>query len=73
MEEVVNSSVWETRVNICKKCPIYSNGICSRTLFVNPKTGDISPRNKTGYYKGCGCKIMLKTKLKSEKCPAGKW
>ena len=76
MEGRINQTLWESRIRICENCPIYSpnnGGICSNRLYINPQTGDVSIHPLDGYVKGCGCKIKLKAKLKTEKCPAGKW
>jgi hypothetical protein len=76
MEQVVNENLQESRIEACKSCPIYSTkygGWCNRNLYVNPKTNDTSTTRKSGYFQGCGCKILLKIKYKHEKCPAGKW
>lgn len=66
----------EQRLKICYACPLYSSkfgGICNRKLWLNPNTGDISSEEKTGYIRGCGCRIKAKTTLDYEKCPVGKW
>lgn len=64
----------EQRLRICKQCPLYSlNGTCNRKLYLNPKNGDVSTMQKSGYKKGCGCIINRKVKQKDAKCPVGKW
>lgn len=76
MGRKINQLLWESRIRICKNCPIYSpnnEGICSNSLYLNPQTGEVSTNPLDGYIKGCGCKIKLKAKLETEKCPAGKW
>ena len=76
MEQTVGANLQESRTKICKECPIFSakdEGLCNRNLFLNPKTNDVSTSKKRGYFQGCGCKILKKVQLKSEKCPAGKW
>lgn len=47
--------------------------MCNSKLWLNPDTGDISVHEKNGYKRGCGCRLLAKTKLKTAKCPAGKW
>ena len=72
----LNQDISETRLKICRICPIYSSqygGLCNRKLWLNPKTGDVSIEKKDGYYKGCGCKLSWKTTVIDEQCPAGKW
>lgn len=72
----INKSMSELRMDICKKCPIYSTkmgGICNRNLWINPKTDDVSCEEKFGYVRGCNCKLSFKTAVASETCPAGKW
>lgn len=64
---------YQNRLEICKKCPIYSNGICSNNLYLNPLNGDISTKSKKGYIKGCGCLVSKKAKIEYEKCIIGKW
>jgi len=31
------------------------------------------PKAKAGFCKECGCMLAAKTRVKSEKCPLGKW
>lgn len=72
----INKQISEARLKICKRCPIYSptlGGICNNKLFLDPKTGDISIDERSGYVQGCGCSLKLKTTVSSEECPAGKW
>ena len=72
----INKSMSELRMEICKKCPIYSTrfgGSCNNKLWLNPKTDEISLEKKEGYKNGCGCVLKLKTSVTSEECPAGKW
>ena len=67
---------YESRIRPCLNCPIYSQangGTCSHSLYLNPKTGNISMKPLNGYFQGCGCKVKIKAKLETEKCPAGKW
>lgn len=72
----LNKDISESRLKICKKCPIYSTkfgGICNGKLYLNPETGDVSTIKKDGYIKGCSCRLLSKTTILSEHCPAGKW
>lgn len=71
-----NSDISEERMEICKNCPLYTTrmgGMCNSKLWLDPQTGDISLYERPGYYKGCGCKLDFKTRVRSEECPAGKW
>ena len=73
---MANQKLINTRLNICKSCPLYSTnygGTCSRNLYINPKTDDISSNPLDGYIQGCGCKVFMKAKIEKAKCPAGKW
>ena len=72
----LNKNYVEMRLNICKKCPIYSTklgGICNDRLWLNPETNDISMKERDGYVRGCGCRLPAKTTLPDAKCVAGKW
>lgn len=71
-----NGDISKQRMQICLECPIYSTrfgGQCNGKLYLNPKTNDISLERKQGYFKGCNCRLNAKTRIKAEKCPAGKW
>ena len=73
-----NQDLYEKRIAICKKCPLYTKHkiigeYCSPQLYLNPETNDISFKYKHGYKHGCGCRLDAKTRLKNEKCPVGKW
>lgn len=72
----INEAMSETRMRICKTCPLYSNslgGICNNKLWIDPETEDISFEKQPGYKRGCGCVLSFKTSVASEKCPIGKW
>ena len=47
--------------------------MCNSRLWLNVNTGDVSTTAKTGYERGCGCRLSAKTRLANAKCPAGKW
>lgn len=61
------------RIEICKHCPINNNGQCSNELCLNPKTNEVTTKNKFGFIRGCGCKLKIKVLLPDEQCPCGKW
>ena len=72
----LNEDLSKHRLEICKKCPIYSiewGGICNRKLWINPDTNEVSLKFKDGYVQGCGCRLLAKTTLPNAKCIAGKW
>lgn len=72
----LNEDISKKRLEICYRCPIYSNkfgGLCNSKLWLNPNIGDISTSQKPGYIRGCGCRMQAKTRLATAKCVAGKW
>lgn len=73
----LNKNISEERVKICKKCPLYAikmgTSVCNSSLWVNPKTGEISKEAKEGFKNGCGCRIYAKTTLLNASCPLNKW
>lgn len=72
----LNKDIAEIRINICKKCPIYSprmGGICNSKLWINPETDDVSLEPLDGYVRGCGCRLQAKTTLPDANCVANKW
>lgn len=64
-----------SRFRICEQCGIYDQDrkICNGSLYINPKTNDVSLTQKVGYVKGCNCYIPRKVLNATAKCPAGKW
>lgn len=72
----INEEMSKNRLKICYRCPLYSNrlgGICNNRLWLNPNTGDVSTTKQPGYYQGCACRLLAKTRLPNASCPAGKW
>ena len=72
----INEDISKNRLKICYRCPLYSNklgGICNSRLWLNRNTGDVSVIMKSGYIKGCGCRLRSKTRLPNAKCPVDKW
>lgn len=72
----LNEDISKNRLKICYRCPLYSNklgGICNSRLWLDVNTGDVSTTMKKGYVRGCGCRLIPKTRLPNEKCPANKW
>lgn len=72
----LNVNLKEKRMEICKRCPLYSpklGGVCNSRLYLNPETNKVSVSFKKGYMRGCGCVLPAKTTLPDAKCIAGKW
>lgn len=72
----LNKDISSQRLKICHSCPLYSpklGGTCNSKLWLNPLTGDISVKQKDGYKKGCGCRLLAKTKVITAHCPLNKW
>ncbi len=74
-----NKSIQRPRLEICNKCPLkHTNTFwgweeCNPHAYINPQTDEFSLEAKPGYVKGCGCKLLQKTSVPGEKCPANKW
>ena len=72
----LNQNLSNNRLKICYSCPLYSSklgGTCNNKLWLNVNTGDVSMENKSGYKRGCGCRLLAKTRLPNAICPVGKW
>ena len=48
-----------TRLEVCRACPILTR-----------KDGKMTTLSRCG---GCGCFVLCKTAVKSERCPKGRW
>ena len=73
-----NNSLSETRLAICRECPIYTETpvlgpVCNSHICINIQTGEIRERRGDGFKCGCGCRLRAKTRLEYAKCPVGKW
>lgn len=72
-----NASTAETRMNICRECPLYKETnigpICNPNLYIDGKTDMWRYSPAEGYTKGCGCRLNAKTRVDDEHCPAYKW
>lgn len=71
-----NGGMAEERMKICKLCPLYKDvagGICNPRLWLNPITGEVKSEKTPGFYKGCGCSLLAKTRAPYANCPAKKW
>lgn len=74
----LNTNMYEARIKVCKKCPLYKistilGEVCNSKLWYNSETEDVSTVKKDGYINGCGCRLRAKTTLPNAFCPAGKW
>lgn len=72
----LNKNYYDERIKICVHCPLYSlvlGGICNSKLWLDVKTGDVSPVERPGYIRGCGCRLRAKLTIPSSKCPTGQW
>lgn len=75
----VNSQIAQPRLKICRLCGLYHKNDfmgwaeCNPNLYLNPENNDTSKDPKDGYVKGCGCRLLAKTRVAREHCPAGKW
>lgn len=72
----LNEQLSKNRLEICYRCPLFRNvlgGICNNKLWLNVNTGDVSPVEKAGYKRGCGCLLKNKALAPGAKCPVGKW
>ena len=72
----INNEISKNRLKICYKCPLYSRifgGICNNRLWMDADTGDVSVEERSGYIRGCGCRLLAKTRVANETCPADKW
>lgn len=70
--------LYEERIEICKKCPLYSisaiGEICDSKKCVNPEKQEVVEKYpNNGSICGCGCRLSAKTRLKSAKCVLSKW
>lgn len=64
------------RLEICKACPLWEETsygpICSNRKWIN-KEGKVSYLPKKDYVKGCGCKLLFKTKNSNLHCIVNLW
>lgn len=72
-----NEDLQESRMNICKECPLLMNGKfgpqCNNSLWLDTETNNTSTVPKDGYIRGCGCRLNAKTRIPDAHCPANKW
>lgn len=71
-----NEELFETRIKICKECPLYLETalgpICNSKLYINAQN-EVSDTPKDGFKRGCSCLLMKKSRLQTAKCIIGKW
>ena len=72
------SSLSETRLAICRTCPLFrktweGTHRCDGTKYMNPETKETSYLPKKGYVKGCNCLCEMKANNPSAHCVAGLW
>lgn len=70
--------LFDERIKICKQCKLLKQDnifgeVCNSRLYLNPNTDETSKIPKEGFFRGCGCVLKAKTRVKYAKCPAGKW
>ena len=59
--------IFKVRAKICNSCPLKTSNTCSTRKWINPNTMDVSNVSKSGYVKGCGCRLSAKQKSPSSK------
>jgi hypothetical protein len=52
----------EERLKICEKCPLVKmdpiyGPICDNSKYMNPKTGEVSRLPRSGWVRGCSCRL----------------
>lgn len=73
-----NEQLYQKRIAICKKCPLFSNGImgyvCDSKKCVDINKQDVvKDLPNKGDICGCGCRLSAKTRSESAKCVLNKW
>lgn len=65
-----------SRLEICKKCPLYKKGTfgptCDSDKYMNYED-EISYLPKPGYKRGCGCLLRQKALNPNSHCQFKKW
>lgn len=70
--------LYEKRIAICYKCPLYTKGklgdTCDAKKCVDPeKQDEIFQYPKPRAICGCGCRLSAKARLEDAKCVLNKW
>jgi len=73
-----DQALYLERIAVCHKCKLLKRDrifgeICNSTLFLNPRTNELSPIPKPGFKNGCSCVLGSKCRVLDEQCPLGKW
>lgn len=67
----------DTRMEICKKCPLYSESSlgpkCDAKKCFNTKRNEVTLYPGSDITCGCGCFLDKKTRVKDSKCVLNKW
>lgn len=78
--EITNkeNELYEKRIAICKKCPLYTvreniGEICDSKKCWNEKDQALETYPSNNNICGCGCRLQAKTRLKHSKCVLSKW
>lgn len=66
------------RMKVCSKCKLLKvdkifGETCNSTMYLNPKTNELSPIPRPGFIHGCGCVLGSKNRVKEAECPLKKW
>jgi hypothetical protein len=73
----IKDELTDKRLDICRACPLgiqTSLGLkCNKNLWINPETEEISTYSRSGYVRGCGCRLSAKATLKDSHCIINKW
>ena len=80
INEVLNreEDLSQSRLEICKQCPIYKESkafgpICDSTKYISPDGQDWDNKYHEGWTRGCGCRLKAKSRLKNAHCIIKKW
>lgn len=77
-KEITNkeNELYESRIKICKECPIYSEGsfgpYCDSKKCVDKDTHDFAYAGSNSIC-GCGCRLKAKLRLEKAHCVLEKW
>lgn len=74
---MLNNDLYNERMEICKKCPLYKEDkmrgpVCDSNKYISKDGTKWSWFKKEGYVKGCGCGLT-KAKNPRNHCIIGLW